>query len=206
MAETGRTDPFGDFISMAAGPIAAVIRQFDQLRRGAEEMLKGFENFHATMANLNETAGRINRLLNDFEEPIRAMLPQITRTVKMADEMSARLSAPLDQVVPGLSRLANTLDSPVMRSLPTDLGQFLDIINDVARRMSPLAQLAEQASGMFGFRLPGFSSQPSRPTTTTPDPTPPPAATAAKSAPKPPRKRAAAKKRAPAKKAAARKR
>ena len=38
------------------------------------------------MENLNETAARVNRLLNDFEEPIRAMLPQLTRTVKMADE------------------------------------------------------------------------------------------------------------------------
>src|SRR6188472_2975022 len=184
MAETGRTDPFADFISLASGPITAVIRQFDQLRRGAEEMLKGFENFNATMANLNETAGRINRLLNDFEEPIRAMLPQITRTVKMADELSARLSVPIDQVVPGLNRLANTLDSPVLRSLPTDLGQFLEIINDVARRMSPLAQLAEQASGMFGFRLPGFAPQSTPARERTPTPAPAPAPAPAKSAAK----------------------
>jgi ABC-type transporter Mla subunit MlaD len=201
MADTGRTDPFADFISFASGPITAVIRQFDQLRRGAEEMLKGFENFNATMANLNETAGRINRLLNDFEEPIRAMLPQITRTVKMADELSVRLATPIDQVVPGLSRLAETLNSPVLRSLPTDLGQFLDIINDVGRRMSPLAQLAEQAS-MFGFRLPGFSPPAARSApATAPAPAPapaarPPAATSAA-------KKTTTRKRTPAKKKAA---
>ena len=63
--------------------------------------MKGLENFNATMENLNDTAGRINRLLNDFEEPIRAMLPQLTRTVKLADELSARLSGPIDQVAPG---------------------------------------------------------------------------------------------------------
>lgn len=156
MADLGRNDPFADVISLVAGPIAAVVRSFDQLRRGSEELMKGFENFNATMSNLNETAARINRLLNDFEEPIRAMLPQITRTVKMADEVATRLSTPIDQVIPGLSRLADTLDSPVLRNLPTDLGQFLDVVNDLGRRMSPLAQIAEQAGSMFGLRIPGF--------------------------------------------------
>ena len=54
--------------------------------------MRGLENFNTTMANLNETAARVNRLLNDFEEPIRAMLPQLTRTVKMADDLSKRLA------------------------------------------------------------------------------------------------------------------
>ena len=156
MADPGRTDPFADIISLVSGPIAAVIRSFDQLRRGADEMMKGFENFNATMANLNETAERVNRLLNDVEEPVRAMVPQITRTVKLADEISKRLAAPLENVIPGLDRLAATLDSPVLRSLPTDLGQFLEVINDLARRMSPLSQIAEQAGGLFGLRIPGF--------------------------------------------------
>ena len=111
------------------------------------------------MENLNETAARVNRLLNDFEEPIRAMLPQLTRTVKMADDLSKRLADPVDQVIPGLTRLADTLNSPVLRVMPTDLGQFMEIINDLGRRMSPLAQLAEQAGAMFGLRVPGLSRQ-----------------------------------------------
>ena len=214
MTDIGRTDPFADVISLAAAPIASVIRSFDQLRRGAEELMKGFENFNATMTNLNETAARVNRLLNDFEEPIRAMLPQVTRTVKMADDMAQRLSTPIDQVIPGLDRLARTLDSPVLRSLPTDLGQFMDIMNDVARRMSPLAQLAEQAGGLFGMRLPGFGGG-SAAAKAAPAPAPVVAATAAPApAPAPakraPAKRAAAKraaaKRAPAKRKAAAKR
>ncbi|MGI9053593.1 MAG: hypothetical protein ACR2HQ_13270, partial [Ilumatobacteraceae bacterium] len=160
MTDTGRGDPFGDMISLVAGPIAAVIRSFDQLRRGSEELMRGLENFNATMENLNETAGRVNRLLNDFEEPIRAMLPQLTRTVKLADDLSSRISGPIDAVVPGLSRLAETLNSPVFGTLPTDLRQFLDVINDLSRRMSPLAQLAEQAGGLFGMRIPGLTPRP----------------------------------------------
>jgi ABC-type transporter Mla subunit MlaD len=217
MPDQGRTDPFADIISLVSGPIAAVIRSFDQLRRGADEMMKGFENFNATMANLNETAERVNRLLNDFEEPARAMLPQITRTVKLADEISKRLAPPLENVIPGLDRLAATLDSPVLRSLPTDLGQFMEVINDLARRMSPLAQIAEQAGGLFGLRIPGFPGATTPATTSAPTPRtePPLPATSAttrpapvKTAPvkKPATKKTTAKRRAPAKRAPAKKR
>jgi ABC-type transporter Mla subunit MlaD len=201
MADTPRPDPFSDVISLVAGPIAAVIRSFDQLRRGAEELMKGLENFNATMENLNDTAGRVNRLLNDFEEPIRAMLPQLTRTVKLADELSARLSGPIDQVAPGLARLADTLNSPVLMALPTDLGAFLDIINDLSRRMSPLAQVFEQAGGLFGMRFPGMPARSATPTPAPPPPRPDEAPAKKASAKKAPAKR----KRAPAKKAAPRK-
>ena len=161
MADTGfgRTDPFSDVIALVAGPIAAGIRSFEQLRKGADELMRGLENFNATMENLNETAARVNRLLNDFEEPVRAMLPQLTRTVKMADDLSLRLATPIDQVIPGLTRLADTLNSPALRSMPTDLGQFMEVINDLSKRMSPLAQIAEQAGSMFGLRIPGLSRQ-----------------------------------------------
>ncbi|MBA3288223.1 MAG: hypothetical protein H0U21_09405 [Acidimicrobiia bacterium] len=193
MAEpaAGRNDPFSDMISIVAGPIAAVIRSFEQLRRGADDLMKGLENFNATMENLNETAGRVNRLLNDFEEPVRAMLPQLTRVVQMAEDVSARMSGPLDQVVPGITRLAETLNSPVLRTLPTDLGQFMDVVNDLARRLSPLGQIAEQAGGLFGLRIPGFPARPSSRATA-----PAPPVSAMTIPPAPPAKRAPAKRAA----------
>ena len=203
MADTPRPDPFTDVISLVAGPIAAVIRSFDQLRRGAEELMKGLENFNATMENLNETAGRINRLLNDFEEPIRAMLPQLTRTVKLADELSARLAGPIDQVAPGLARLADTLNSPVLMALPTDLTAFLDVINDLSRRMSPLAQLFDQAGGLFGMRIPGLTPRPVPATASSAPAAAPPAAPPPPVKKAPAAKKRAAKKKAPSKKATA---
>jgi len=170
--QTGRTDPFSDIISLVAGPIAAVIRSFDQLRKGSEELMKGLENFNRTMVNLNATAERVNGLLNEIEEPVRAILPQVTRTMRFADDFSARLSGPLEQVIPGLVRLSETLNSPVLASLPTDLSGFVDAINDLVRRLSPLGQIAESAGGLFGLRLPGMP----RPTpAATPNPAPTPA-------------------------------
>ena len=150
-------DPFESIISIVAGPIAAVIRSFDQLRRGSDELIKGLENFNRTMQNLNDTAERVNSLLNEFEEPARAILPQVTRTVNLAEELANRVSGPIDQVVPGLTRLADTLSSPVLTSLPNDLGSFVEAINDLVRRLAPLAQMAESAGGLFGLRIPGMS-------------------------------------------------
>jgi hypothetical protein len=100
--------------------------------------------------------------------------------------------------VPGLTRLADTLNSPVFRALPTDLGEFLEVINELSRRLSPLSQFADQASGLFGLRIPGLS----RPVATAtaparPAPPPEPAATAS-----PATKQAAAKRKAPARKKA----
>ena len=80
--------------------------------------------------------------------------------------------------------------------MPRDLGQFMEVVNDLGRRMSPLAQIAEQAGGLFGMRIPGLS------VSSTPKPAPSTAATATGA---PATKRAPVKKRA-AKKATARKR
>ena len=195
---SSRTDPLSDLIAIAAGPIAAVIRSFDQLRRGSEELMRGVENFNTTMATLNETAARVNRLLNDLEEPIHTMIPQITRTVRMANEFSERLAGPIEQVAPGLARLAKTLNAPIITTFPTDLGYFVDAINELVRRMAPLGQIAESAGGLFGLRIPGMT----RPTVApagAPAVQPVRAPTAVRVV------RTPAKKRAPAKKAPAKK-
>jgi ABC-type transporter Mla subunit MlaD len=162
MSETTRSDPFADVISLVAGPISAVIRSFDQLRKGADELMRGLENFNTTMTNLNETAQRINGLLNDFEEPVRAMLPQVRRTIDAAESMSTQLSGPINDVIPGLNRLAETLNSPVLQTMPADLGEFMNVINDLSSRLGPLGQFAEQAGKVFGLRPPSASSPPAK--------------------------------------------
>jgi hypothetical protein len=116
------------------------------------------------------------------------------------------------------------LGNPAFTQLPSQIGQFSDLLGEVSHRLSPLTQLAESAGGLFaGFRVPG--SRPATPSaapivdtsrtivteTKTVHTAPPPATTRApakktatkKSAAK---KKAAAKKRAPAKKRTATKR
>jgi hypothetical protein len=155
-----RSDPLADLFTLVATPVSGTIRSIEQFRKGTDEFLRGVENFNRTMENLNQTAERINTLLAEVEEPLRAAIPQVTRTVKAADEMMQVVSGPAMAVAPGLNRLAETLSTPAFAQLPNQIGAFSDVLNEVSKRLGPLSVLAESAGGLFGgFRMPG-----SRPT------------------------------------------
>jgi hypothetical protein len=190
------SDPLSQMFNLVAAPLAGTIQSFEQFRKGVDEFLRGVENFNRTMENLNETTERINRLVADVEEPIRSAVPQMTRTVKAADEMMQVVSGPAMAVAPGLDRLARTLTTPAFTQLPEQLGQFSDILGELQTRLGPLTQLAESAGGLFGgFKRAGV---PSAKPTPTPEPAPEPKKAATKKAPA--RKKAAAKKKTAARK------
>ncbi|MGE5210333.1 MAG: hypothetical protein ACM3MM_03670 [Acidobacteriota bacterium] len=162
-----RPDPLADLFTLFATPLSGTVRSIEQFRKGVDEFLRGVENFNRAMENLNETTERVNALLADVEQPLRAAIPQVTRTVKAADEMMQVVSGPAMAVAPGLNRLAETLSTPAFAQLPNQIGTFSDVLAEVSRRLGPLAQFAESAGGLFGgFRIPGgrpASSAPSIP-------------------------------------------
>jgi hypothetical protein len=197
------SDPLSQMFNLFAAPLAGTMQSFEQFRKGVDEFLRGVENFNRTMENLNETTERINRLVSDVEGPIRAAVPQMTRTVKAADDMMQVVSGPAMAAAPGLERLAKTLTTPAFTQLPDQLGQFSDILGELQTRLGPLTQLAESAGGLFGgFRRPGMTAAKpvSEPAAPTPASAPVKKTTAKKAAPK-----KAAPKKATSKKAAARK-
>lgn len=149
-------DPLSEIFTLFAAPIAGTVKSIEQFRRGTDEFLRGVENFNRTMENLNETAERINALLADVEEPIRVAVPQVTRTVKAADEMMQVVSGPAMAVAPGLTRLADALSTPGFQQLPNQVGQLTELLGEMTRRLAPLGQMAESAGGLFGLRLPGM--------------------------------------------------
>jgi ABC-type transporter Mla subunit MlaD len=196
-----RSDPLADLFTLFASPLSGTVRSIEQFRKGVDEFLKGVENFNRAMENLNETTERVNSLLVEIEQPIRAAIPQVTRTVKAADEMMQVVSGPAMAVAPGLNRLAETLATPAFAQLPNQIGAFSDVLDEVSRRLAPLTQLAESAGGLFGgFRIPGSRPPVSAPVPTT---TTEPEAAAPTAAPAP-AKRAPATKRT-AKKSTAKK-
>ena len=205
-----RPDPLADLFTLFAAPLSGTVRSIEQFRKGIDEFLKGVENFNRTMENLNETTERINSLLTEVEQPLRAAIPQVTRTIKAADEMMQVVSGPAKAVAPGLNRLAETLSTPAFAQLPTQIGNFSDVLDEVSRRLAPLTQLAESAGGLFGgFRIPG--SRPSAPAEMPaverqPAETAPPKKAPAEKAPakKPAAKKATAKKATAKKRAAKR--
>ena len=154
-----RHDPFGDVINLFAAPIAGGIRSVEQFRRGIDELFRTIDNLNNTLETINEAAARVNRFMADVEEPVRTILPQLTRTVQAADELMAVVGGPARRIAPNLVQIVDTLGSPAFTTLPTQLSDFMKVMGDVSRRLGPLAQFAESAGGMFGFRMPGTSRQ-----------------------------------------------
>jgi hypothetical protein len=151
------SDPLSQMFNLFAAPLAGAVQSFDQFRKGVEQFQRGVDNFNRTMENLNETAERINVLLAEVEEPLRAAVPQVTRTVKAADEMMRVVSGPAIAVAPGLQVLAETLNNPALKQMPNQVAQMNEVLSEVTARLAPLGQLAESAGGLFGgLRLPGF--------------------------------------------------
>ncbi|HVE18403.1 MAG TPA: hypothetical protein VNB52_04925 [Ilumatobacteraceae bacterium] len=202
-----------DLLGLFGGPMNAITKSIGQFQRGVSDFLSAVENFNKTMEQLHGVAERVNGLLDTVEGPIRAFVPQVTKVVNAADAMVEQLSGPIDRVAPGLARLGDVLSSPQLTALPTDLGEFMTALSDLARKLQPLGQMAESAGSLFGLR--GFASLLGG---TPPPPAPLPAITAAPALPpkkvavkkagvkKAPGKKAGAKKAPPAKKAAAKKR
>jgi uncharacterized phage infection (PIP) family protein YhgE len=207
MAES---EPLSQMFNLFAAPLAGTIQSFEQFRKGVDEFLQGVENFNRTMENLNETTQRINSIVSELEEPIRAAIPQVTRTIKTADEMMKVVSGPAMAAAPGIEQLAQTLSTPAFAQLPHQLGQFSDILGDLQSRLGPLTQLAESAGGLFGgLKFPGLGGG-IRPTpraepepAPAPAPSPAPAAVPKKVATKSTATKKAATRKKPAQKKAA---
>jgi len=130
-------------------PFSGLTRNFQQFQRGVDQLMTTIDNLNETLKQLNEVSARITRMLDLVDEPLRAFLPQVTRTLKAADDMVERMNAPIERVAPGLNRLADALSTPTISNMPRDLNEFLSTLTDLGKRLQPLGQIAESASGMF---------------------------------------------------------
>jgi ABC-type transporter Mla subunit MlaD len=145
------TPGLGDLLSLLGNnnPFSGMTRSIAQFQRGVNEFLNAVENLNGALEQFNGLAARVNSLLDLVEEPLKVLVPQVTRTLRATDDLVDRLSGPVDRVAPGLTRLADTLSNPAFTALPRDLNEFLGVLRDFARRMQPLGQMAETASGLF---------------------------------------------------------
>lgn len=118
----------GDLLGMFGGsnPFAGLGRSFTQFQRGVGQFMESVEKFNTTMDELHGVATRLNNLLDTVEEPVRAVVPQVTRTARAADALVEQLSGPVERLIPALA--------------------------DLTQRLQPVAQLAESAGGWFGLR------------------------------------------------------
>ena len=107
MSDDTRHDGLTEVINLLAAPIAGGIRTVEQFKRGVDELLRAIDNVNRTMENLNETATRINGFLADIEEPVRSLLPQVTRTVKAVEQVPLQIDELMQRLGP-LAQFAET--------------------------------------------------------------------------------------------------
>lgn len=65
-------------------PVDLATRAVDTGRRTTESLISILENFAGTVDNLNRTTSRINALLDDIEEPLRRLTPQLGTAMNAA--------------------------------------------------------------------------------------------------------------------------
>jgi hypothetical protein len=140
-------------------PLTMMTKSVEQFRTGVTGFIDAVQSFRQTMDNLNAMTARMNRLMDDIEEPIRTVIPEVTRSADTAARMIALLRGPVERVAPGLDQLAELLSNPVVVDLPRRLNETLDVISSIPRVLGPVGQVAELAGGLFGNArgFPGLS-------------------------------------------------
>ena len=152
-------------------PLAAMSRSAEQFRTAVTSFVEVVQSFRQTMDNLNAVALRMNRMLDDIEQPMRTVMPQITKSAEMASRMLATMREPVERVAPALTQLADTLNNPLMTDLPRRMTETMDVLSSIPRALSPLGQVADLAGGFFGSRGLGAFGATGRPASSASRPT-----------------------------------
>ena len=81
----------GDLLGLFGGanPFGAITKSIGQFQRGVSDFLTAVENFNKTMEQMHGVAERVNGLLDTVEEPIKALVPQLTRTSRRPTRWSS---------------------------------------------------------------------------------------------------------------------
>ena len=73
------TNPIEQLLQLLAlvDPIELAGKAIDTTRRTTETLVVVLENFASTIDNLNRTTSRVNALLDEVEEPLKRVMPQL---------------------------------------------------------------------------------------------------------------------------------
>lgn len=73
------SNPLDQLLQLLAlvDPIDLASKAVDTTRRTTETLVTVLENFASTIDNLNRTTIRVNALLDDIEEPLKRVMPQL---------------------------------------------------------------------------------------------------------------------------------
>ena len=94
-------------------PLTNGAKALEQTKRTIDVLIASLELFVQSMDNVNQVATRVNRLLDDVEEPLRKLMPQVATALGAA--------AKLGDVANALTDLSKRL-SPFAAFLPQSGG------------------------------------------------------------------------------------
>ncbi len=77
--QSSPTNPIEQLLQLLAlvDPIEVAGKAIDTTRRTTETLVVILENFASTIDNLNRTTTRVNALLDEVEEPLKRVMPQL---------------------------------------------------------------------------------------------------------------------------------
>jgi ABC-type transporter Mla subunit MlaD len=109
------SQPMDDLFALlgSLNPLTNGVKALDQAKRTIDALIASLEMFVQSMDNVNQVATRVNRLLDDVEEPLRRLMPQ------MATALGA--AAKLGDVASALNDLSKRL-SPFAAFMPQSGG------------------------------------------------------------------------------------
>lgn len=77
--QSSTANPLEQFLQLLAlvDPLELAGKAIDTTRRTTETLVVVLENFASTIDNLNKTTTRVNALLDEVEEPLKRVMPQL---------------------------------------------------------------------------------------------------------------------------------
>ncbi|MFM8381266.1 MAG: hypothetical protein ACKOA6_04625, partial [Actinomycetota bacterium] len=90
----------GDLLSLLGGvnPLAAAGKALEVVVTMTGELVQSVATFNDTISEMNKVAHRVNALLDEFEGPVREMLPLLEVSLKQAKGTLKRVDAVVGQV------------------------------------------------------------------------------------------------------------
>jgi len=112
MSEPGGQNPVEQLLALVAAldPVDLASRAVDASRRTTASLIVILENFASTVDNLNRTTTRINSLLDEVEEPLRRIMPQVGNAMNAAASLG-EIAASLGELTKRLGPLASMAES-----------------------------------------------------------------------------------------------
>jgi ABC-type transporter Mla subunit MlaD len=91
-------------------PVECGTQAVNNAKRTVESLVSIVENLASTLENLNKTTTRVNALLDEVEEPLRRLMPQVTQGLNTLSSLG-EASVALTEIAKGIGPLTQLAEN-----------------------------------------------------------------------------------------------